>query len=86
VASFGAVIAWVQAQAQYFAAAKAAFAAGADGWLIAYARTQGLVVVTNEQPAPASKRRVKIPDVCNAFGVNYVETFAMLRALSASFH
>jgi predicted nucleic acid-binding protein len=83
---FSNIMAWVQAQAQYFSAAKAAFAAGADGWLIAYAKTQGLIVVTNEQPAPASKRQVKIPDVCNAFGVNYIETFGMLRALGASFH
>jgi Domain of unknown function (DUF4411) len=83
---FGNVMTWVQAQTQYFPAAKAAFAAGADGWLIACAKAQGLVVVTNEQPAPASKSQVKIPDVCNAFGVNYIETFNMLRAIGASFH
>lgn len=65
---FGNIMAWVQAQAQYFPAAKAAVAAGVDGWLIACAKAQSLVVVTNEQPAPASKSQVKIPDVCNAFG------------------
>jgi hypothetical protein len=83
---FGRIVAWVQAQPQFFPAAKAAFAAGADGWLIAYAKAQGLVIATNEVPNPAIKRRVPIPDVCNAFGVNYIQTFDMLRALGASFH
>lgn len=82
---FARIIAWVQAQVQYIPVAKAAFAAGADGWLIAYARARNLVVATNEQAAPASKSRVKIPDVCNTFGVNYIGTFDMLRALGASF-
>jgi hypothetical protein len=82
---FSNIMAWVQAQAQYFPAARAAFASGADGWLIAYAKAQGVVVATNEQPNPASRRRVPIPDVCNAFGVGYVGTFDMLRALGARF-
>jgi Domain of unknown function (DUF4411) len=82
---FGRIIAWVQVQSQFFLAAKEAFAAGADGWLIAYAKTQGLVIATNEAPNPKIKRRVPIPDVCIAFGVDYVDTFDMLRALGASF-
>ena len=76
---------WAQAQPQYFPAAKAAFAARADGWLIAYAKAHSLVIATDEAPNPAIKRRVPIPDVCNAFGVNYIGTFDMLRALGASF-
>jgi hypothetical protein len=83
---FGRIIAWVQAQSQFFLAAKEGFAAGADGWLIAYAKARGLVIATNEAVNPAIKRRVPIPDVCNAFGVDYIDTFDMLRALGASFH
>ena len=83
---FGRIIAWVQAQSQFFLAAKEAFAAGADGWRIGYAKAQGLVIATNEVPNPAIKRRVSIPDVCNAFGVDYTDTFDLLRALGASFH
>lgn len=83
--SFATIIGWVQTQAQYSPAAKAAFAAAADGWLIAYARAHNLVVASNEQPAPGSRSRVKIPDVCNAFGVNYSDTFDVLRALGATF-
>jgi len=82
---FGSMMSWVQAQAQYFPAAKAAFAAGADGWPIAYAKAQGLIVATDEVPNPTIKRKVPIPNVCDAFGVDYIGTFNMLRALGASF-
>jgi hypothetical protein len=83
---FGRLIAWVQAQSRFFLLAKQAFAAGADGWLIAYARAHGFVIVTKEVLNPNIKRRVPIPDVCTAFGVDYTDIFGMLRALGASFH
>src|SRR5262249_44505300 len=35
---YGEIIAWVQGQTRYTPAAKAEFASGADGWLIAFAR------------------------------------------------
>jgi hypothetical protein len=44
------------------------------------------VIATNEAPNPNIKRRVPIPDVCTAFGVDYTDTFGMLRALGASYH
>jgi hypothetical protein len=85
-ARFGRVMTSVHAQAQYLPAAKAAFAAGADGWLIAYAKEHGLVVATDEVSNAAIKRKVPIPNVCDAFGVNYVGTFDMLRALGCAFN
>lgn len=75
------VMKWVQGQDRFLDAAKAEFADGADGWLVAYAAAKGFVVVTHEQPAPESRKDVKIPDVCQAFGVRYVNTFTMLREL-----
>lgn len=57
------------------------FANGADGWLVAYARAKGHVVVTHEQLSADVRRKVPIPNVCNAFGVRYVDTFEMLREL-----
>ena len=39
-AEFGGIMTWVQAQAQYYPAAKAQFATAADGWLIAYAKAR----------------------------------------------
>ena len=76
---------WVQAQDQFSDAAKADFATGADGWLVAYAKSKGLIVVTHEVLDPSIKRKVPIPNVCEAFSVNYVDTFEMLRQLGVRF-
>jgi hypothetical protein len=76
------IMAWVQGQSQFSDAAKAEFANGADGWLIAYAQAKGRVVVTHEQRDPGIKRKIPIPNVCEAFGdVPFIDTFEMLRAM-----
>ena len=77
------IMLWVQRHPNYFDQAKAKFATGADGWLVASALVNGATVVTNEQPAPESRRDVKLPDVCDEFKVSRQNTFAMLRALGA---
>ena len=82
---YGQIIAWVQNQDQFNPEAKAQFAAGADGWLIAYAKINDLTLVTHEVLAPDVRRKVPMPNVCEAFGVAYVNTFGMLRELEASF-
>ncbi|MCE2467720.1 MAG: DUF4411 family protein [Caldilineaceae bacterium] len=79
------IMMWVQRHPRYFDLAKAKFATGADGWLVAYARIHGSTVVTNEQSAPESRKEVKLPDVCDQFEVRRDHTFAMLRALSVHF-
>ena len=79
------IMMWVQRHPRYFDYARAKFATGGDGWLVAYARVQDAVVVTNEQSAPESRREIKLPDVCNQFGVKHENTFAMLRTLNVSF-
>ena len=79
------VMMWVQRHPDYFDYAKAKFATGADGWLVAYARVHGATVVTNEQSAPESRKEVKLPDVCDQFEVQRDNTFAMLRALNVHF-
>lgn len=83
--SYRLVISWAQGRDQYMEAAKAEFAAIADGWVIAFALANGFTVVTEEVPAPGSKRRIKIPDVCNAFNVPWVNGVQMLRNLGVVF-
>ncbi len=83
--SYTDIMMWVQRHPRYFDYAKAKFATGADGWLVAYARVHGAVVVTNEQSAPESRREVKLPDLCARFRVRHENTFAMLRALKVQF-
>jgi hypothetical protein len=83
-AEYGKMMFWVNAQT-YTAAAKAEFAAAenADGWLVAYAKAYGLAVVTHEVLSNGVKR-VKIPNVCDQFGVEYFDTFDMLEDLKGN--
>lgn len=53
----------------------------ADLKLIAHAMISGATAVTREQPAPASRKRIKIPDVCNAVQVSWTDPFTAYRAL-----
>lgn len=80
------IMMWVQRHPSFLDHAKAKFATGADGWLVAYSQVHGATVVTNEQPAPASRKDVKLPDVCDEFRVPRENTFDMLRALGAQFN
>jgi len=75
---FRKIVNWVQNEPQYFQEAKAAFAAGADPWLIAYAKANDLILVTLEVHAPDAKKKVPIPNVGLKFDVKSVNTFEML--------
>ena len=57
----------------------------ADPWLIAHAMASGGKVVTQETRAGENSRRVKIPNVCDFFGVESLNMDDMLRELGASF-
>ncbi len=82
---FQEMVNWAYSQPQFTDAAKTEFASVADGWVIAYAAVNGLVVVTHEQFAPEAKRKVPMPNVCVEFDVEYVDTFSMLRELGEKF-
>ena len=79
------VMDWVQENPQFTPAAKADFARGADGWLVAYAMAHGGVVVTNEVSAPDARRRVPLPDLCNQFQIRSIDATTMLRELAVNF-
>lgn len=53
----------------------------ADAWIIAYA----LIITTHEKSQPDSKKKIKIPEPCNALGVTFVDTIEMLRRLNTQF-
>ena len=52
---------------------------GADPFVIAAAITTSSAVVTEEKPS-GGPQKVKIPDVCKAYGIQCVTLLAMLRA------
>ena len=85
IEKFQEMVNWVYSQPQFTDAARTEFASVADGWVIAYAAVNGLIVVTHEQFAPEAKRKVPMPNVCVEFDVEYVDTFSMLRELGETF-
>ena len=77
------IVNWVNAQ-PFTQPAKAEFMTVSDGWLVAYAKTKNKIVVTQEILEPGIRKRIKIPNVCGAFGVQYRNTYDLLRALGVN--
>ena len=57
----------------------------ADPWVIAHAMAEKATVVTKETPAGPLSKRIKIPDVCNALGVSWMNDFQFLREVGITF-
>lgn len=85
VAQYTEVMKWANSNPQFTDGARADFATVADGWLVAYAKVNGRIVVTHEEYRADAKARVMLPNACKAFGVAYLDTFAMLKDLKATF-
>ena len=85
VACFSDMMQWVAGQSQFTGEAKSEFATAADGWVMAYAKANGLCVVTHEEISLNARRRVPMPNVCRQFGVKYCNTFQMLMDLGEKF-
>lgn len=81
VAAMTRIAAWTTDPArQYRQEAIDVFLDSADYALVAHALVTDAVLVTREQPAPDSKKIIKIPDVCNAFNVAWTDPFSIYRA------
>jgi hypothetical protein len=61
------------------------FLKGADAWIVARAKVQGMTVVTHEELVEAASTKAKIPNVCKQFDVEYAGPYDMLRKLGAKF-
>lgn len=77
---------WVQGNGQFRSEAKEEFARVADGWIAAYAKVHNAVVVTHEVFSANIQKKVPLPNVCQQFGIDYQDTFTMLRQLEVRFH
>lgn len=82
--SYGEIIDWSIGEGHYYDYAKTEFAGIADSWVVAFAKTYNCIVVTQEQYSRDARKRILIPNACKAFGVDYMNTFEMLRKLNAS--
>jgi hypothetical protein len=85
VDAFREIANWVQNEPQFSAQAKSQFLGGADGWLIAFAKVNGMVVVSHEGFAPDAINRVPIPNVCIEFDAAFCNTFEMLHEIGEQF-
>ena len=82
---FKAIANWTFRHTTYKETAKTEFLDISDSLIIAKAKALGATVVTQEKPAPESKKRILIPDVCNEFGVPYINLLQLIRNLKARF-
>lgn len=80
------VINRVSRMANYTEAAKAEFARSdaGDAWLVSAAKyfqenADVASIVTYEKPAPGSSKRIKLPDICDLYGVKCITPVEMLR-------
>jgi hypothetical protein len=87
VASLAQLASWAVLPARAYAqAAVADFLSSADYQLVAYAHAHKHTAVTHEKAAnPGAKKKIKIPDACNALNVPFVDPFKMLRDEQARF-
>jgi predicted nucleic acid-binding protein len=77
---FGPLTVWAQSRNYTAAALQDFLTNAADFFLVAYAAAHSHTLVTHEQPRPEARKRVLIPDACQAMGVKYANTFMMLRS------
>jgi len=90
MASYAQVSTWaISRSAHYLPRALNEFldADEADAFIVAFALTDtgNRIVVTQEVSEPNRRNKIKIPDACNAFDVQFVNTMDMFRQLGESF-
>ncbi|UUX91989.1 DUF4411 family protein [Methanoplanus endosymbiosus] len=60
------------------------FLSRADPWLIATAMTGDYAVVTHETKAGPGTKKVKIPNICETFNVEYITIFDLMKIQKVS--
>lgn len=78
---------WIQAHTFFMQNAKDEFLSTdlADPWLIAYAMKNNCIIVTHEISQPQRRNRIKIPEPCIYFGINFINPIQMFRELGETF-
>lgn len=72
---------WAMNCSRFSDVARNDYARVADGYLVATAAAKNMILVTYETADPTCKKRVKIPDACDALGVCYCDLNTALRNL-----
>ena len=87
---YGQIAVWAASRSSHYlphALAEFLDADEADAHIIAYALSDNAntIITTQEISEPNRKNKVKIPEVCNALGVQYCNTIVMFRQLGETF-
>jgi len=81
IKNYSLLITCVQENQQYKASAKSQFAEEPDFWLCAHAMTYNYMIVTQEKYKPNIKKKVKIPNVCKEFNIEYIDLFQFIKEI-----
>lgn len=83
------IVNYVQNHQRFSQQQKDFFLGEGDPFIIAHAKVENAIVVTQEALVPHNSSKVKIPNICNQFGVSYYHnrysTQKMMRELGAQF-
>lgn len=84
------IVQWAQSKADFFlpkAINDFLEYENADSWLITFAASldKDFIILTQEVSQPNRRSAIKIPDVCNAFGIQFKNTIEMFRILQETF-
>jgi len=87
---YGQVAAWAGSRSGHYlpnALAEFLHADEADAYIVAYTLADKVnsVLVTQETSEPNRRNKIKIPEPCNALGVQYCNTIDMFRRLGETF-
>jgi len=81
IESYKKIINSVNDNEQYKQSAKEEFASSADSWLCAHGLASGETIVTTEKYEAEIKKKIKIPNVCEEFGINYIDLLQFMREI-----
>lgn len=90
ISQYSRICAWASSRSDHYlpkALTEFLHADEADAWLVAYglADINNRTIVTHEISSPYGKNRVKIPDVCLANNISFLNTIEMFRLLNETF-
>lgn len=81
IVAYRTIINSVSANEQYTPSAKQEFASSADSWLCAYGLAFRKTIVTLEKYDAEIKKKVKIPNVCREFNIEYIALLQFMREI-----
>lgn len=90
IVEYTSVVSWASSRSNHYlprALSEFLDADEADAFLVGFALADkaNRTIVTQEKSEPNRRSRIKIPEPCNALGVNYCNTIEMFRSLGETF-